>query len=192
METGLSAIERFVGPITPTGSVYNVSTGPTSEVGHTGSDWGFVFSVNLNADGNGGLNLGNITTRLSLQDVGLGTTGFFDALIIPDNSLYGASGACTPAISCGSSANYYAFQNSEALSFSAIAAILNDPLYNINADDTYIFGLEVFSDNVLLSSNQITVVAGRGADVPEPLTISLFSAGLVGAAVARRRRAARK
>src|SRR4051812_2046285 len=53
VETGLSAIERFAGPITPTGSVYNVSTGPTGEPGHTGSDWGFVFSVNLNADGNG-------------------------------------------------------------------------------------------------------------------------------------------
>jgi hypothetical protein len=192
VETGLSAIERFVGPITPIGSTYNVSTGATSEVGHTGSDWGFVFSVNLNADGNGTLNLGNITTRLSLQDVGLGTTGFFDALIIPDNTEYGAGGKCTPAILCGSSANYYAFQNSEALSFLGIATILSDPLYDINADDTYIFGLDVFSGNTLLSSDQITVVAGRGAAVPEPLTISLFSAGLVGAAVARRRRAARK
>jgi hypothetical protein len=93
---------------------------------------------------------------------------------------------------CNPLANYNAFQNSEALSFLGVATAFGDPLYDLNANDTYIFSLEVFSGRTLLSSNQITVVAGTGAAVPEPLTISLFSAGLLGAAVARRRRAAGK
>ena len=96
-------------------------TGPTTVPGKTGSEWGFVFSVNLNYDGsNPGASLSDVTTRLTLQDVGLGTTGFFDPLIIPDNALSGSA----------------AFQNSEALSFLGIATLLGDPGYNMNADDT--------------------------------------------------------
>jgi len=188
VEIGLSAITRFIGPVTPTGNEYDVATGATSVPGKTGSSWGFVFSVNLNADGNGALNLSNITTKLTLNDVGLGTTGFFDVLAIPDNTLYGTGGTCTPSITC-TTANYFAFQNSEALSFAAVAAALNDPGYDMNADDTYIFTLEAFNQaGALLGSNTINVVAGKGAAVPEPLTLSLFGAGFAGLAVMRRRK----
>ena len=188
VEIGLSAITRFIGPVTPTGNEYDVATGATSVPGKTGSSWGFVFSVNLNADGNGALNLSNITTKLTLNDVGLGTTGFFDVLAIPDNTLYGTGGTCTPSITCTTS-NYFAFQNSEALSFAAVAAALNDPGYDMNADDTYIFTLEAFNQaGALLGSNTINVVAGKGAAVPEPLTLSLFGAGFAGLAVMRRRK----
>ena len=178
IETGLSAINRFIGPVTPTGSTYFVPTGPTSVPGKTGSEWGFVFSVNLNYNGaNPNASLSDISTRLTLNDVGLGTTGSFDPMIIPDNAISGAG-----------------FQNSEALSFSLIAAALGDPGYNINADDTYIFTLDVLDHaGALLSSNQMTVIAGKGAtDVPEPMTLSLFAAGLVGAGVLGRRRKAIK
>jgi hypothetical protein len=189
VEIGLSAITRFLGPVTPTGNEYDVATGATSVPGKTGSAWGFVFSVNLNSDGNGALNLSDITTKLTLNDVGLGTTGFFDLLAIPDNSLYGTGGTCSPSIICGASTNYFAFQNSEALSFAAVAAALNDPGYDMNADDTYIFTLEAFNQaGALLGSNTINVVAGRGAAVPEPLTLSLFGAGFAGLAVMRRRK----
>src|SRR4249920_3591684 len=41
IEIGLSAIERFLGPITPVGNVYTVPTGPTSVSGKTGVNWGF-------------------------------------------------------------------------------------------------------------------------------------------------------
>lgn len=158
-----------------------------------GSVWGFVFSVNLNADGNGTHNLSNITTKLTLNDVGLGTTGFFDVLAIPDNSVYGAGGVCSPAILCGASSNFFAAQNSEALSFAAVAAALGDSGYNMNADDTYIFTLEAFNvDHVLLGTDTINVVAGKGAAVPEPVTLSLFGAGFAGLAVLRRRKKARQ
>src|SRR4051812_32128083 len=88
IETGLSAINRYIGPVTPTGSTYNVPTGPTTVPTKTGSEWGFVFSVNLNYNGaNPNGTLSDVTTRLTLRDVGLGTTGSFDPMIIPDNAL---------------------------------------------------------------------------------------------------------
>lgn len=188
IETGLSAIERFIGPITPTGSIYDVSTGPTAVPTKTGTDWGFVFSVNLNADGKGTLNLSNITTTLAMQDIGKGTSGSFDPMLILDNTEFGAGGKCVPSILCNPVSNY-AFQNSEALSFAAIASALGDPAFNLNADDTYIFTLSTSDSAGLLSSDQITVVAGKGAtNVPEPITLTVFGVGLAGAALMRRRR----
>lgn len=177
VEIGLSAIQRFIGPITPTGSTYNVNTGPTSVPGKTGSDWGFVFSVNLNYnnDPTSPYNLANITTRLTLNDVGQGTTGSFDPRIIPDNAIFGTTG----------------FQNAETLSFLGIRTLLGDPNYDVNADDTYIFTLEVLNGLTVLASDRITVIAGAGATaVPEPLTLSLLASGLAGIGVMRRRKKA--
>jgi len=192
VELGLSAITRFVGPVVPTGDTYDVATGATSVPGKTGSAWGFVFSVNLNADGNGTLNLSDITTKLTLNDVGLGTTGSFDVLGIPDNAEFGTGGVCAPAFACGPASGFSAFQNSEALSFAAIAALL-DSGYDINANDTYIFTLEAFDHaGALLGTNTINVVAGTGAAIPEPVTLSLFGAGVAGMAVLRRRKKAQK
>jgi hypothetical protein len=190
VELGLSAITRFVGPIVPALNTYDVPTGATGVAGKTGSAWGFVFSVDLNADGKGTQNLSTITTRLTLNDVGLGTSGFFDPLAIPDNAEFGAGGVCSPAFLCGASSGFYAFQNSEALSFAAVAGALGDPGYNVNANDTYIFTLQAFNSNAaLLGSDTITVVAGKGATrIPEPVTLSLFGAGFAGIAALRRRR----
>lgn len=179
-EIGLSAITRFQGPITPVGNVYDVPTGATTVPGKTGSAWGFVFSINNDYNGASDIavaNTNNFNYKLTLQDVSLGTTGFFDPNIIPDNSR---------------NADNTAFQNSETLSFSSIRALLGDPMYDLNANDTYIFTLDVLDKvtGASLASNSITVVAGTGAPtaVPEPLTLSLFAAGLLGAGALRRRK----
>lgn len=187
IETGLSAIERFIGPYTPIGSTYFVPTGPTTVPGKTGTDWGFVFSVNLNAAGTGTLKLSDVAATLSMQDIGKGTSGSFNPMLIPDNSEFGAGGKCVPSILCNPAQNY-AFQNSEALSFAAIAGALGDPLFDLNADDTYVFTLSTSNSSGLLSSDRMTVVAGKGAqNVPEPITLSLFSVGALGMAAMRRR-----
>ena len=84
-----------------------------------------------------------------------------------------------PAILCGASSGFIALQNSEVLSFAAwAAAAARCPGYNMNADDTYIFTLAAFDNaGALLGSDTINVVAGQGAAVPEPVTLSLFGAG---------------
>src|ERR1700677_1886451 len=50
IELGLSAITRFVPPpIVPSSTnVYDAPTGATAVAGHTGSAWGFDFSIDLN------------------------------------------------------------------------------------------------------------------------------------------------
>ena len=59
---------------------------------------------------------------------------------------------------------------------------LKDPKFDLYSDlHLHLYALSVFnnlSSGSLISSDQITVIAGRGAAaVPEPLTISLFAAG---------------
>jgi hypothetical protein len=115
--------------------------------------------------------------------------GSFDVLGILDNAEYGAGGVCSPAIICGPASGFSAFQNSEALSFAAVAGALGDSGYDVNANDTYVFTLEAFNKaGALLGTNTINVVAGKGAAVPEPVTLSLFGAGLAGLTVMRRRK----
>jgi hypothetical protein len=184
-ELGLSAINRFIGPITPTGFTYDVPTGATTVPGKTGAEWGFIFSVNNNYNGtttDANAAIGNFNYNLSLQDIGLGTSASgFDPSFIGDNSKNAAGTA---------------FQNSETLSFASIAAVLGDPGYNLNANDTYIFTLSVLdkATSAVLASDHITVVAGTGAptSVPEPLTLSLFAAGLLGAGALRRRKSSKQ
>lgn len=178
IELGLGTVRRYIGPVAPDPSTsdYHVLTGFTGVAGKTGTDWGFVFSINTDYNASSSLTLADITASLCAQDVGLGTTNCFDPLAIPDNALSGATGA----------------QNSEALQFLDVLlpdTRFIDPGFLINADDTYIFTLSVFNgDKTLLDSVQMTDIAGTGAPVPEPVTISLFGAGLFGAAAMRRRR----
>ena len=178
IELGLEAIQRYIGPVTPTGSTYDVLTGDTTVPGKSGANWGFVFSVNLQAAGGSATFPGNYTVDLTMTDVGNGTTSSpFNLLSIPDNSYYGPSGVCNGSACL--SGNPYAFQNSEALSFPIIADLLNDPGYDVNANDTFNFTLSVSQQGTILASDSITVVAGTGAQpVPEPSSFPVLLAGL--------------
>ena len=184
IELGLGTIERYLGPIAPDAdtSIYHVLTGVTGVAGKTGTDWGFEFSINTDVDTFvSGLTLADFTASLCVQDVGMGQTFCGNPLSIPDNSYHhDLAGDENGA------------QNSEALQF------LNDispdtryfdPLFEINANDTYIFTLTLSdANNPVVDSVQMTDIAGTGVPIPEPLTLSLFGAGLVGAVALRRRR----
>jgi hypothetical protein len=169
VQLGLQTIIRFAGggPVTPTGDVYMVPTGATSTPGKTGSTWDFVFSVN-----SGSNPLAGETAIISMQDLGRGTSGGFNLNLIPDNAKNGN-----------------VEQNAETLSFASIAVGLNDPLFDLNANDTYDFELTLFGPGACaldcsltkLGEVDMTVVAGSGATaVPEPSSLSLFIPGLLG------------
>ena len=176
IEIGQQALQRFVGPVTPTGNLYTVNTGATTVLGKTGSWWGFAFSVNL---GITGLHLSDVSATLTMTDAVNGTTGSFNLQLIPDNAGYNGS---TFNAAFLNAATDIAFQNSEALSFASIAGALNDPGYDINANNTYTFTLDV--DRIVcpvgavgcdfnLAQNTIVVQAGTGAPLPEPSQIGL-------------------
>jgi hypothetical protein len=173
MELGLTVVERYIGFYTPDAgtATYHVPTGATTDPGHTGSAWGFDFSINTGTQ----ISLNQVNASLCMVDVGLGTSGCFDPYDIPDNTYTGANLA----------------QNSEALSFPLIAAVLGDPTYDIDANDTYIFTLSITDQaGAQLSSVSATVIAGSGATAspaPEPATLALFGASLAGMGFVKRK-----
>jgi hypothetical protein len=184
IELGLRTIERYVAPIAPDGSssTYDVKTGDATAPGHTGTDWGFVFSINTALSAASSFTLANITASLCVEDVGQGTTNCGNPLGITDNVLSPTSPTT-------------GVQNSEALQFlnttSPTDTRFFDLGFNIDADDTYIFTLSVsdLATGALLDSVQMTDIAGAGATVPEPSSIALFGAGLLGLGLILRRKA---
>jgi hypothetical protein len=167
VELGLTVVQRYIGFYTPDAgtSTYHVPTGATAVPGKSGTVWGFDFSINTGTQNT----LDTTITSLCMKDVLKGTSQCFDPLntsIIDDNTINGANTLA---------------QNSEALSFGNINAAFGDTGYDINADDTYIFTLNL-SDNqgVGLGSVSATVITGNGAPAPEPATLALFGSSLFG------------
>jgi hypothetical protein len=161
-ELGLSAILRHIGPAPEAGDNYTVPLGTSGGY----AVWDYVFSIDTQPSGIGSATLSSYTYLLTLTDLTTGATQSFNPLAIPDNALYGSSGA----------------QNAEDFSFPG----LGTPGFNPNLPDGYQITLAEYSGSSLVNSDTILV----NADAPEPGTIFLFGAGCMGIAFLARKREA--
>ena len=170
LELGLSAIDRFVGPITPSGDEYFVS--PTS-----GPDalWDFVFSVNTNATGLiTGDTLGDYTYALTITNETTSASESFDPTLLPDNAQYGAAACLNEHDGCAYNSANSGMQNAENLGFSFLATNIG---FDPSAPDTYQITLSATSVNG--SSNTDPSVTILVSTAPEPAAVFLLGTVLL-------------
>lgn len=186
VELGLRAKERFGPVLSAVNNTYSAAPGISTG---TAATWNFEFAANVDVNGGGSQNLGNVTIVISIDiDPGIGTTFFssdifalFGDNAVGDNSTLPDGG--TPTSDPGVFGPLNVAQNSQNLGFGA------PPFFDPFADATFDFRLEAFDEqDTLLAQTDIRVIVGQGAPVPEPAMLPILGFGLMGIAVAAYRR----
>jgi hypothetical protein len=180
-ELGLSVILRYVGPLDP-GAGSNIYTVPTGSAPppHTGSAWGFTFSVNTQYNGGTAI-LGNFRYTLKVTDLTTGNVGPTSDPVrsIGDDTGFGPGGK-TAGVNLSTE---WGVQNSEPASSSQFLSGFNPSapdLYQITLSQTSLDGLTVLG-SVSIFAN------ATGSAIPEPTTFGLIGLGLVTFACALRK-----
>ena len=167
VEIGLGVHYRYGADVPPspiTGSRYIVHVGGQPCYSYTCALWNFDFSVNLQANSpNAGLTLSDITSLMTLTNLGTGHSTSFDPLAaFPDSS--GWDGSKNTAVD--NLKTDWGFQNSENFAWSL-------PGFNPYQSGIYKVELSVAQNGSSLGSVSETIHA-----VPSPGTLPLFASGL--------------
>jgi hypothetical protein len=162
LELGLSAILRYMGPITPSGNDYTV---PLGTGGGSDALWNFNFSVYTGTDA---LSAYTYSVTITNQTTAA-TYTFGPTTLLPDNS-YWTVGTPGHETSTESLSTEDGFQNSENLSFGFLAGPLG---FSPTSTDPYLITLAATPKSGPVDSVSIEV-----NPVPEPGSISIATGGL--------------
>jgi hypothetical protein len=155
-----------------------------------GSSAGCTTNCTYNFGTNG------LTETLTALD---GTTLVTDSLVASNGSVM----VCGAANGCGSIRFDISGVNSDGINISDLHLYANEQIFtssNVNTDPTFLNVLDAGGslqdqntfDGDSITGFQTVSVSFANTTVPEPLTLSIFGAGLAGAAAIRRRRNKKK
>jgi hypothetical protein len=173
----LGVVLRYQGEVFPESANNYYVPGGNAPLPHSGAAWGFPFSITTS----GGNVVGDFTYLITITDTTQNTSVSFDPTTLPDNVYYTGGSETTQE----NLAVDTLLQNSETLSFPFLAGPLNYSSTNL---DTYVISLSATP----VSGPAVDPTVSENINItPEPAGEGLIGAGLIGLAMAARRRSRR-